>query len=139
MEFLSYIREHGHLPLQMLKQLCESVRGGCFWVIEQVKEILIEENTVQPVSSPVNVRSCVYFDVQICGDIHGQYSDLLELFRTGGEVPDKSYIFMVMAVRLKRTQGDYVDRGYAGCEVFQLLMALKLWYESLICLDVQLP
>lgn len=101
MEFLSYIREHGHLPLQMLKQLCESV-----------KEILIEENTVQPVSSPVN----------ICGDIHGQYSDLLELFRTGGEVPDKSYIFM----------GDYVDRGYAGCEVFQLLMALKLCYPDRI-------
>jgi len=45
----------------------------------------LEESNVQPVSSPVTV----------CGDIHGQFFDLLELFRTGGEVPDTSYVFMV--------------------------------------------
>ena len=103
MEFLSYVREHGYLPMPMLKQLCEVV-----------KEILVEENTVQPVSSPVN----------ICGDIHGQYSDLLELFKTGGDIPDHRYIFM----------GDYVDRGYASCEVFQLLLCLKLCYPDKITL-----
>ena len=45
----------------------------------------MEESNVQPVSSPVTV----------CGDIHGQFHDLLELFRTGGDVPETSYIFMV--------------------------------------------
>lgn len=50
-----------------------------------VKELLIEESNVQPVSSPV----------YIAGDIHGQFPDLLELFRVGGEVPTTSYIFMV--------------------------------------------
>jgi hypothetical protein len=51
-----------------------------------VKEYLLEESNVQPVPAPVT----------ICGDIHGQFYDLLELFRTGGELPDTNYIFMVI-------------------------------------------
>lgn len=51
----------------------------------QVKDILIEESNVQPVNSPVTV----------CGDIHGQFHDLMKLFQTGGHVPDTNYIFMV--------------------------------------------
>ena len=35
--------------------------------------------------------------VTICGDLHGQFPDLLELFRNGGECPFTSYIFMVCA------------------------------------------
>ena len=53
-----------------------------------VKELLVEESNVQPVKAPVTV----------CGDIHGQFYDLLELFRVGGEVPATSYIFMVFLV-----------------------------------------
>jgi hypothetical protein len=33
--------------------------------------------------------------VTICGDIHGQFWDVLEIFRQGGEAPETSYIFMV--------------------------------------------
>jgi len=53
----------------------------------QVKEILVEESNVQPVNSPVTV----------CGDIHGQFHDLMKLFDTGGDVPSTNYIFMVRA------------------------------------------
>ena len=81
---------------------------------DKVKEILIEENNVQPVRTPVT----------ICGDIHGQFFDLLELFRTGGEIPNTSYIFI----------GDFVDRGYNSVETFELLLCLKLKYPHLITL-----
>lgn len=51
---------------------------------DRVRSILLEESNIQPVSSPVT----------ICGDIHGQFWDLLELLRKGGMVPETSYIFM---------------------------------------------
>lgn len=72
----------------------------------QAKEILAKESNVQPVRCPVTV----------CGDVHGQFHDLMELFRIGGKSPDTNYLFM----------GDYVDRGYYSVETVTLLVALKV-------------
>ncbi|KAI4502958.1 hypothetical protein M0802_002002 [Mischocyttarus mexicanus] len=91
------------------KQLTESqVKTLC----DKAKEILAKESNVQEVKCPVTV----------CGDVHGQFHDLMELFRIGGKSPDTNYLFM----------GDYVDRGYYSVETVTLLVALKVRYRERI-------
>ena len=75
---------------------------------------MIEEGNVVNVDAPVT----------ICGDIHGQFHDLMELFRVGGDVPDTNYLFM----------GDFVDRGFYSLESFLLLLCLKVRYPDRITL-----
>ena len=60
--------------------------------------MLINEANVQPVRAPVTV----------CGDVHGQLYDLVELFKIAGMVPETNYLFM----------GDYVDRGYYSVSIY---------------------
>ncbi|KAF2152529.1 Metallo-dependent phosphatase [Myriangium duriaei CBS 260.36] len=65
-EWLSQARQCKYLPEADMKRLCEVV-----------KECLMEESNIQPVRTPVT----------ICGDIHGQFYDLLELFNVAGGMP----------------------------------------------------
>lgn len=91
------------LPEEEVRILCHKAR-----------ELLIEEGNVLSVDAPIT----------ICGDIHGQFHDLMELFRVGGWVPDTKYIFM----------GDFVDRGFYSLETFLLLLCLKVRYPDRVVL-----
>merc|ERR1712232_999662 len=77
-------------------------------------EILVKEPNVIELQAPVT----------LVGDLHGQFYDLLELFRVGGACPVVNYVFM----------GDFVDRGYYSVETWLLLLALKVRYPSRVTL-----
>lgn len=68
-EWLGQAKLCRYLPEADMKRLCETV-----------KEYLMEESNIQPVSAPVTV----------CGDIHGQFYDLLELFHVAGGMPGEA-------------------------------------------------
>jgi serine/threonine-protein phosphatase PP1-1 len=70
-EWLEEAKQCHYLPEPVMKQLCE-----------MVKEVLMEESNIQPVVTPVT----------ICGDIHGQFYDLLEMFRVAGGMPGESNV-----------------------------------------------
>jgi len=80
----------------------------------KARALLIEEKNVQQVKCPVTV----------CGDTHGPFQALMELFRIGGKPPDTNYLFT----------GDYVDRGYNSVETVTLLTVLKVRFKDRITL-----
>ena len=83
-------------------------------VCSMYREMAIEESNIQRVRAPVS----------IVGDIHGQFYDLLELFKINGRPPETNYLFL----------GDFVDRGFYSIETLLLLICLKLRYPDRVTL-----
>lgn len=62
--------------------------------------------------------------LRVCGDIHGQYYDLLRIFEYCGYPGEYNYLFL----------GDYVDRGKQSLETICLLLAYKIKFPTKVYL-----
>lgn len=91
---------------------CGITKEEIIFVMTNVLPIIKNEPNILELTNPL----------YICGDIHGQYFDLLRLFKIGELPPKSKYLFL----------GDYVDRGDFSVEVCMLLFSLKLKYPDRI-------
>ena len=86
----------------------------CNYIIDKSYEIFQKEESLLKIQAPL----------YICGDIHGQYYDLLRVFDILNYPPQSTFLFL----------GDYVDRGKQSLECLLLLLCLKIQYPDKILL-----
>jgi len=100
---LPNLRAHLHKEGRLRKE-------DAIQLVKMAAEVFAKEDNLLKLSDPITV----------CGDVHGQFFDLLRLMEAGGDPASNQYLFL----------GDYVDRGCFSTEVVFYLYAHKITYPD---------
>jgi serine/threonine-protein phosphatase PP1 catalytic subunit len=96
----------GCKPGKVIEYLPEQLKA----LAVAAREVLMTQSSLVELEAPL----------KICGDIHGQYHDLLRMFEFGEFPPHSNYLFL----------GDYVDRGKQSIETITLLLCYKVKFPE---------
>eukprot|EP00164_Ancoracysta_twista_P006672 GFYU01009329.1.p1 GENE.GFYU01009329.1~~GFYU01009329.1.p1 ORF type:complete len:491 (-),score=135.40 GFYU01009329.1:512-1984(-) len=110
------------INLQFVKEMMEAFKNGgklhkkfAYQILFTAKQILEKDNSLVYVTFPESNKFTV------CGDVHGQFYDLMNIFELNGLPSDENpYLF----------NGDFVDRGSWSVEVILTLLAFKVVYPT---------
>jgi serine/threonine-protein phosphatase 5 len=121
----SYVGPHlqdGVVTLDFVEQIQEHFKNQKVLHKKYAMQILIQAKALfnsYPTLVDIPLEDGAH--INVCGDTHGQFYDLLNLFSINGNPSDKNpYLF----------NGDYVDRGSFSCEVLFTLLAYKILYPN---------
>lgn len=110
LELIAYLKDQKKLHKKYLWTL-----------LKMAREVLDKEPNIVDVTIGGPVEQ-----ITVCGDIHGQYYDLLNIFKLNGyPTVHKPYLF----------NGDFVDRGSFSVECITVLLAFKVAEPGCIYLN----
>lgn len=114
------------VTLDLVKKLLDDFKNQkclhkryAFQIVLQAREMLLAMPSLVDIAVPDGAH------LTVCGDVHGQFYDLLNIFELNGlPTEENPYLF----------NGDFVDRGSFSLEVILTLFAFKCMSPSAIYL-----
>lgn len=115
------------VTLEFFESLLESFKNEkrlhkkyAYQIMDQAKKLFEQDSSIVDIAIPNGSK------LTVCGDIHGQFYDLLKIFELNG-LPSQTNMYL--------WNGDFVDRGSFSVEVMFTLLTLKVLYPNSVFLS----